>query len=222
MRMVRIQTFSRERGNRARTWTLSSPVYRKREVICESPANSTSPASIRGISRPPPAASAAGGRGILVSCRVHSVGALRTQAAGVLEAEARRPLFAGGGFPLRRWCSVELRRRSTAIVVLASPRRCRGRLPRAWLRGRRSQRLKNYRKILVRSGTTTTTAAGVGFVRCLAASRPPGDCLRSKSREVAAAARHQQLRCVEAVVNAAEGLSCNFVFPQGPFCNISG
>ena len=135
------------------------------------------------------------------------------QVVGVLEAEARRPLFAGGGSPLRRWGSADLRRRSTAVAVLASPRRCRGRLPQAWLRGRRSQQPKIYCKILVRFGATTTTTAGVGFDRCLATSRPPGDRLRSKdSREAEAAARHRQLRCVEAVVNVAEGLSCNFFF----------
>ena len=178
--------------------------------------------AFRRIPRPPPAASAAGGRGIPVPCPVHSVGFLWVQVAGVLEVEARRLEFAGGGSPLRRRRSAERRPRSTAIVDLASPRWCCGRFPRARLRGRRSQRLKIYSKKLVRSGSTTTTTPGVGFGLCLVTSRPPGDCLRSKSREVAAAARHRQLRCVDAVVNDAEGLSCNFAFSQGSFCNVSG
>jgi hypothetical protein len=144
------------------------PVYSKRRRFVNPPKNSTSPTQIRRISRPPPAASAAGGRGIPVSCRVYSVGALRSQAAGVLEVEARRLVFAGGGSPLRRWTSVKFCRRSTATVVLASPRRCRGRLPLARLRGRRIRQIGIYQKKMRRFGSSTAALSGVG---------PPGPAI---------------------------------------------
>ena len=60
------------------------------------------------------------------------------QVAGDLEVEARRPVFAGGGSPLRRRRFTERRLRATATGALASPRRCRGRRSLGRLRGRRS------------------------------------------------------------------------------------
>ena len=177
------------------------------------------PALFRRISRPPPAASAAGGRGIPVSRCVYSVEALRCQAAGVLEVEARRPVFAGGGSPLRRRRSVELRCRFTAFVALASLRRSRGRLPLARRRGRRCQQQLIYRKILLRFGATTTwcrssTGAWRLPVRLGTASDPRlegGSDGGVSPTAPACWSRGQR----------SEGLCCNFVFLQGPFCNVS-
>jgi hypothetical protein len=126
------------------------------------PRSSTSPARFRRIPRPPPAASAAGGRGIPVSCPVYSVGARWSLAVSVLEVEARRSVFAGGGSPLRRWRSAELRLRSTATCVLASPRRCRGRLPQGWLRGRRSIQIDILKLKKRHIGSSTAALDGVG------------------------------------------------------------
>ena len=178
------------------------------------PKNSTSPARFRRIPRPPPAASAAGGRGIPVSCPVHSVGAPWTQAVGVLEVEARRLLFAGGGSPLRRRRSAELRLRSTATFVLASPRRCRGRLPHGRLRGRRSFQIEILKKKRRRIGSSAAALDGVGppgpalgdFP--LAWGLPPIQGFKGGSGDGApptatAGRRRGQL---------AEGRCCNFVF----------
>ena len=193
---------------------LSSPVYSKGRRFVNPPKNSTSPALIRRISRPPLAASVAGGRGIPVLCPVHSVGAPWAQAVGVLEIEARRLVFVGGGFPLRCWRSADLRLRSTATFVLASLRRCRGRFPYVWLRGRRSLQIEISKKKMRRFRSSTAALDGVG---------PPGLALGdfplawglptlqgfkggsgdSASPTATTGRRRGQL---------AEGWCCNFVF----------
>ena len=179
----------------------------------EPPKNSTSPAPIRRISRPPPAASAAGGRGIPVSCPVHSVGAPWNKVVGVLEVKTRRLLCAGGGFPLRRWRSADLRSRS-AIFVLASPWRCCGRSPRVWLRGRRSLQIEILKKEMRCFGSSTAMLGGVGSPGPalgdfpLARGLPPLQGVKGGSGDGApptatTGRRRGQL---------AEGRSCNFVF----------
>ena len=70
-----------------------SPSTVERDDFLSPSTQTTSPPSIRSIPRPPPAAPAAGGRGIDGSRRVHSVGLSRAPAGGVEAEEARSDWF---------------------------------------------------------------------------------------------------------------------------------
>ena len=199
-------------------WTLAvplSPVHRKGELLGD-PSLPTSLAVDPWIPPPPAAAPAAGGRGIHGSRLVHSVGVGLELAGGVLEAEMSSAgvWFAGGGSPLRSRRSVELRRRSVVNLVLVPPWRCRGRLPRVKLRGRRSLQVKILKKKMRRIGSTAAALDGVGPLGPalgdfpLAWGLPPiqgfeGGSGGGAPPTATACRRRGQL---------AEGRSCNFVF----------
>ena len=94
------------------------------------------------------------------------------QVAGDLEVEARRPVFAGGGSPLRRRRSAERRLRATATGALASPRRCRGRRSLGRLRGRRSpQGLKTRDLWLTPAAATTPKMTAAWWNRWIRGAR---------------------------------------------------
>ena len=146
-----------------RPWTFPSPSTVLRRRFLDPTEELHLAGVIRWIPRSPSAASAAGGRGIPVSCPVYSVGALWLQVVGALEVEAWRLKFAGGGSPLRRRRSAERRLRSTANDALASPRRCCGRLPHGRLRGRRSLQIEIKKKEMWRIGSSAAALDGVGL-----------------------------------------------------------
>ena len=188
---------------------------REGELLGE-PSQPTSLAVDPWIPPPPAAAPAAGGQGIHGSRLVHSVGLGLELAGGVLEAERSSAglWFAGGGSPLRSRRSMELRPRSVVFFVLAPPWRCRGRLPRVKLRGRRSLQIKFSKKKMSCIGSTAAALGGVGPLGPalgdfpLAWGLPPIQGIKGGSGGGApptatAWRRRSQL---------AEGRSCNFVF----------
>jgi len=96
------------------------------------PGRTTSPASNRSIPRPPPAAPVAGGRGIVDSRRVNSVGTPRLLAGGAMKVEVRsEKLLQAMSIPFYggvRWSAAAGRRLSsrswssgTAVRVVPLP-----------------------------------------------------------------------------------------------------
>jgi hypothetical protein len=148
----------------------TSPVYSNQRGICERPGRATSPALNRRLPRPPPAAPVAGGRGNAGSRRVHSVGKLRVSgrrrrggedAVGSV-LQVVDPLLDGGALPgsgVDLLPSSSWRFFGAASLDFPAPDSMGRR--RIWL-------LLVSRKKLVRFGSSSTAAAGVG---------PPGSAI---------------------------------------------